>query len=238
MTMLAKQKRAIAEGCLNHAIDGDYQTASRLRQQAYSSDPPGTIGVDWNCWDEIWEMDSRYLLFLYNEDFSDADNSPRKIEALKAGIFIDYLFGFRDAWGVKKQSMLVDEEFCSRTLESFLRANDWDFKCENRELIYAQTKKMNISAKMYYAAIKDSGLNDSIHPHIYENGEYYLGFAPNASQKIIESRREWLKAYDEFMSMSTAGIAKFPKSFQTFQKHKLADDENYKMWFAEYKSKK
>lgn len=78
----------------------------------------------------------------------------------------------------------------------------------------------------------------SIHPRIYENGEYYLGFAPNASQKIIESRREWLKAYDEFMSMSTAGIAKFPKSFQTFQKHKLADDENYKMWFAEYKSKK
>ena len=91
---------------------------------------------------------------------------------------------------------------------------------------------------MYYASIKDSGLNDSIHPHIYDNGEYYLGFAPNTSKKIIESRRAWLMMYDEFLSMSNAAIAKFPKSFQTFQKHKLAADDNYKMWFTEYKSKR
>lgn len=44
--------------------------------------------------------------------------------------------------------------------------------------------------------------------------------------------------YDELLSMSNAAIAKFPKSFQTFQKHKLAADDNYKMWFTEYKSKR
>ncbi len=42
--------------------------------------------------------------------------------------------------------------------------------------------------------------------------------------------------HDEFLSMSNAGITKFPKSFQTFQNHKLANDDKYKTWLAEYKS--
>ena len=234
MALTAQQKRTVAETCFAYAINGDYMHASRTRQQAYALNPPGSIGVNWDCWEEIWARDSRYLDFLNLEDFSDVDNSPRKIESLKVGIFIDYLFDFKDCWGVRKQSTMLDEAFRSEALESFLKANAWDFKSENREIIYTQTKKQNISAKIYYESIIGKGLNDTVHPHIYENGEYYLGFYPGTPESTINARRSWLKIYDEFINMSNANIDKFPKTFQTYHKHKLANSAKYQAWIAQY----
>lgn len=232
--MRAVQKRELAEKCFEYAIKGDFKKAAQIRQRAYALNPPGSIGVDWGSWPEIWDTDSRYLHFLNEEDFSDVDNSMEKIEALKVGIYIDYLFDFRDCWGVSKQSIIFKEKFRSEAVERFLKANNWDFKCENRELIYAKTKKQNISAKIYYASIKEKGLNDIVHPHIYEKGQYYLGFWPGTSEQVINSRREWLKMYDEFLNLSNANIDKFPKTFQTFQKHKLANSDKYRRWLAVY----
>ena len=235
--MLAEQKRAIAEKCLAATMSGDYKTASQLRQRAYSFNPPGTIGIDWNDWEQIWRLDSRYIKYLNTEDFSDVDNSENKIEALKAGLFVDYLFTFRDLWGVCRQSVLTKEKFHSDAVEKFLVDNDWNFKSENRELIYAQTKRQNISARMYYDSCEEKGFDTSNwKPYIYPVGEYYLGFLPGTPQKIINGRREWLRTYDEYMNMSNAKVDGFPKTFQTFKKHKNLNSDKYKRWRADYEA--
>lgn len=232
--MLAEQKRAVAERCLSAAINGDFEAASRIRQQAYALNFPGTIGVDWNYWPGIWETDSRYLRYLNAEDFSDMDNSDEKILCLKAGIFVDYLFDFRDFWGVRQQAAAIHEKFHSDAVEKFLQSKNWTFKSENREIIYARTKKSNISAKIYLDSIQEKGLRENAPPYIYKKGEYDLGFLPNASKRVIEGRRKWLETYEQYMDMSNAGIEKFPKTFQTFEKHKKLNDEKYLDWMRQY----
>ena len=54
--------------------------ASRVRQQAYAKDPPGSIDIDWSDWAAIWAKDNRYLSYLNAEKFSDLKNSKRYIE--------------------------------------------------------------------------------------------------------------------------------------------------------------
>ena len=232
--MLAKQKRTIAEEALPAAFAGDFKSAARIRQRAYALDPPGSIGVDWGNWREIWKKDSRYVYFLELEDFSDSDNSYEKIAAMKSGIFIDYLFDFRDCWGVIKQSTLTSEPFHSNLLEQFLAEHDWAFECVNRELIYTDTKKRNISAKIYYEAAQKNGLLGLNSPQIFPIGEYDLGFYPGTPEHIIIARRRWLETYDLFLAMGRAGINKFPKTFQTFEKHKKTNSEKYQAWMLEY----
>lgn len=232
--MVAEQKRALAEQCLDFAMRGDYESAAKIRQQAYAMNPPASIGVNWSYWPEIWETDSRYIRYMNAEDFSDVDNSQEKIQAIKAGIFIDYLFTFRDCWGVRQQSIRMKEKFKSDAVEEFLLSKNWTFKSENRELIYTCTKKSNISAKIYLDSIAEKGINDTIHHYIFKKGEYYLGFPPDAPKRIIEGRRKWLEMFNQYLDMSNSNIYKFPKTFQTFEKHKKANSEKYRAWMDEY----
>lgn len=228
--MLVKEKRIVAEKCLLLSLDGRMKEASRVRQQAYKESPPGSIGVDWGDWDSVWRSDARYISFLNDEDFSDADNSPKKVQAIRAGIFADYLFGFRDSWGVIRQSEIVKEKFKSKSLEDFLISTNWAFKFENREIIYSRTKMHNISARMYYDSIHKSGLRDVAHPYIFPEGQYHIGFLPGTPQKNIDGRRKWIEDYEMFMRLGEIGIDGFPKSFNTFQKHKLNNTEKYLYW--------
>ena len=48
------------------------------------------------------------------------------------------------------------------------------------------------------------------------------------------ARQKWLSDFKEFENMRLA-LPNFPKTFQTFQKHKLADDNKYKSWVQAYK---
>lgn len=236
MGLLAKEKRVLAEQCISLSIEKKFKDAAQIRQKAYSENPPGSIGVDWGDWEKIWKTDSRYLEFMLSEDYSDCENSKKKVEFIQAGIFVDYLFEFRDCWGVKRQSELIDEQFSSNLLEEYLIKEDWVFLSENREIIYTSTKKMNISARIYYQAIEGSGLRDIANPKVYNRGEYYLGFLPGTPKSIIESRRAWLTRRDLFYKMSLVGIDRFPKTYQTFEKHALANSEKYQDWMRQYSS--
>ena len=234
MGLLAAEKRSLAEKCIVLAINKNFEGAARIRQQAYAINHPGSIGTDWGDWGTIWAHDSQYVEFMLNEDYSDCDNTEQKLEFMQAGIFIDYLFDFRDCWGVKRQAELNKEPFSSELLEKFLIKEKWDFVSQDRELIYTSTKKVNISARIYYKSIKEKGFSDTVHPKIYELGEYYLGFLPGTPKSIIEGRRKWLAMYDLFCNMSVVGIEKFPKTYQTFEKHALANSKKYQEWMRQY----
>lgn len=67
-----------------------------------------------------------------------------------------------------------------------------------------------------------------------------LSFDPRTPKQIelykkkIKSRKKWLKSYKLFEMCSSIGIEKFPKTFQTFEKHKRANSEKYQEWMRQY----
>lgn len=56
-----------------------------------------------------------------------------------------------------------------------------------------------------------------------------------AYRKKEQARAKWLADYRQWEKYRTTLGDKVPKTFQTFQKHKLAGDEKYKDWLREYK---
>lgn len=236
--MKAAKKRELAKACLQTALNEGFQKASILRQQAYMLDPPGTIGIDWFDQDAIWQKDKQFLDQMDMEPFTDLENTKSYIQSLKAGIFIDYILDFRDNWTVVLREGMSSEKICCPQLEQFLLNTGFAFPCLSRLHIYAQTKRKNINARLYSKACKNDGYSPSWEPSFFPMGEYDLGFWPNTPTHIIENRRKWLADNSLFQEMQEASIPGFPKTFQTFQKHKLSNSLKYQSWVKEYKIKK
>ena len=55
-----------------------------------------------------------------------------------------------------------------------------------------------------------------------------------AYRKKQTARAKWLRAYRQWEKYRIALGDKVPKTFETFRKHKLADDEKYKLWKEKY----
>lgn len=240
--MLLADKRVFAEKALACARIGKYKDAAKIRQHAYAKDPPGSIGVDWSDWRNIWPKDKRYLSYLNAEKFSDLQNSKHYIQSMKASIFTEYLFGFRDGWGIQHHRDFCHEEICCPLLDKFLR--QMDLEEEARDIIYMSTIQRNISSRIYIDATKSNGLSTSRYPYmsyIYQNGEYYLGILKGTPEdqvkQILDGRRKYLKEYAQYEDMRQRDIEKFPKTFQTFQKHKRENSEKYQVWMQQYREK-
>ena len=234
--MSAKEQRDLAAKCLELTLNGDYKGASKARQMAYALDPPGSIGVDWNDFDQIWKFDKRYIDAMEKEDFSDLKNSKTFVSVVKSGLYVDNLFNFRDMWGVDNAIKNLNETINCPLLDKFLLEKDWPR--ENKLHIYCQTKIKNINAIIYFGSTKIKKTPDPYTPQHFSLGEYDLGFRPNTPQWVIDGRKKWLKRYNLFEDMQAANIEKFPKTFQTFEKHCLANDDKYKLWVSEYQKDK
>lgn len=59
-----------------------------------------------------------------------------------------------------------------------------------------------------------------------------------AYRKKQTARAKWLRAYRQWEKYRIALGDKVPKTFETFRKHKLADDEKYKKWEYLYRNRK
>lgn len=55
-----------------------------------------------------------------------------------------------------------------------------------------------------------------------------------AYERKEKSRKKWLAEYKLFEDCSNLGVEKFPKTFQTFQKHKVTNSEKYQEWMRQY----
>ena len=235
----AAEKRLLAEKCLKCAQKGNFREAARIRQRAYAENPPGSIGVDWNDWPAIWAKDKHYLSFLKAEKFVDLKNSKKYIESMKASIFVDYLFDFRDGWGLEQHRAFCPEVICCPLLDKFL--HDLDLELETKDSVYMATVKRNVDSKIYIDSTKCTKLDTNKYPYmsyVYPAGEYHLGIlkgTPDAAvERVLDGRRKFLKEYDLYEHMGKCGIEKFPKTFQTFQKHKKENSEKYQEWMRQY----
>lgn len=59
----------------------------------------------------------------------------------------------------------------------------------------------------------------------------------DAYRKKEQARAKWLRDYRQWEKYRMTLGNKVPKTFQTFQKHKLAKDDKYKTWMEEYKKR-
>jgi len=125
--------------------------------------------------------------------------------------------------------ILSNERLYSPVLEQFLADKKLCFDSISREFIYADTKMRNISAKQYYASCAKKYYKPKHRPVIYEFGEFNLGFLSKPTEKQLAS-----KTYIELGKIYNFKAMKFPKTFQTFQKHKIANSEKYKNWLHQY----
>lgn len=57
----------------------------------------------------------------------------------------------------------------------------------------------------------------------------------DAYRKKEQARAKWLRDYRQWEKYRMTLGDKVPKTFQTFQKHKLAKDDKYKTWMKEYR---
>lgn len=55
-----------------------------------------------------------------------------------------------------------------------------------------------------------------------------------ATRNKETGRKKWLRSYKLFESCCALELDKFPKTFQTFQKHKLENSEKYQAWMRQY----
>lgn len=55
-----------------------------------------------------------------------------------------------------------------------------------------------------------------------------------AYKKNRDGRQKWLRDYHLFEICRSLNIEKFPKTFQTFEKHKQANSEKYQEWMRQY----
>lgn len=92
----------------------------------------------------------------------------------------------------------------------------------------------NISAKQYYAACQNNEYKPSYQPKIYGYGEYDLGYYSDPTHKQLKSLHNYYLEQDLYDKMTACNIENFPKTFQTFQKHKKNNSEKYKHWLKEY----
>lgn len=57
----------------------------------------------------------------------------------------------------------------------------------------------------------------------------------NAYRKKEATRRRWLQNYRQWEDYRMTLGDKIPRTFKTFQRHKIADDDKYKDWLKEYR---
>lgn len=56
----------------------------------------------------------------------------------------------------------------------------------------------------------------------------------NAYKRKERGRRKWLRSYRLFERCRDLGIEGFPKTFKTFEKHKLENSAKYNLWMRQY----
>ena len=231
--MIASDKRQIADLCLIEAISGNYKSASLIRQKSYLLSPPGTMGIDWANESEVWGMDKKSLDIILKYDCADLKNTKTYIEGFKAAFFVDsVLFQFKDWYSISRYMEMSSEKLQCPDMDKYLKKVGFDFESQIHEFIYADTMKRNINYIML--SEKNSFLKNNPFYAPMPKGQYYIGFPPGTSEKVIDGRRKWLETYNLFEDMKKAGVFPFPKTFSTFEKHNLKNDEKFKSWEKQY----
>lgn len=201
----------------NFIKSGDFKSAVFSMCTSYSQEviPPG-IDTDWNDKEQIWENQQKMLKQIQGYELSDLNNSDAFKDMLMKCAFYDSLIE-HELWH-SIDLFLGDtlELMNCKNLSCFFKKYNYDPSEEQKWYTYLSTKRYNSFQLNMCKTLKN---------------DIYRPLKPNEFAINSQTVDLW-KAMQEYNMLSQKEILNFPKTFQTFQKHKAMNDDKYKAWIS------
>lgn len=183
--------------------------------KAYQKEPiPPGSGIDWNDIDCVRNLARKEQVRLRTFDFSDLNNTELYKEFLFQVLYYDVQIEHNLFASITAISPPNEEKISCPALETFFEKKAFSPTEVKKVFTYLVTKRFN----HLQLSMRETLRNDKYTP--LPNGEF------NISDDTISL---W-KAMKEFEELAKLEIPGFPKTFQTFQKHKEKNDEKYQFW--------
>ncbi len=215
------QKKAmdsyLKECVFRNICDGNYVKASQVMGNIYSKEiiPPG-IGINWN--DEVG-IESRAEAELHrirNYDFSDLDNSTDFIETLVKILYYDAMIEHNLQSSILQFMPLLTENIHCEKLDAFFKEKDYVPSESQRLFVYLDTKHYNAFQNNMKTLLKKNTYKP----------------LPEGVFNVNDITISGWKEYQTYSLLLSKNIEGFPKTFQTYQKHKSKNSEKYQFWIA------
>lgn len=196
--------------------NGQYIEAFLERAKIYSHQiiPPG-IGIDWSDTAKIQKQAADELDKLRQYDFSDLNNTEHYKELLIKALYYDTIE--QNLFSSIRLLVLPDEENLKcPALDIFFQKKKIPTNEIYKVFVYLDTKRFNAFQK---------DMNTFLKKDLYK-------LLPAGDFKITDSTISFWRSEEEYTMLSQKAIEDFPKTFQTYEKHKNANSEKYKNWIS------
>lgn len=195
--------------------DGNFIQASLEKGKSYSKAviAPG-IGVDWTDTNEIQRRSEVQQERLKNYDFSDLKNSEPYKDLLLKTLYYDIEIEHNLYMSISNIVLQSEEKLNCPALDRFFIEKEFMPSELNKVFVYLDTKRYNAFQINMRKTLKK---------------EKYSPL-PAGKYKVDDRTIERWKELREYKELSIKDIAGFPKTFETFQKHKEQNSDKYKSW--------
>lgn len=209
------RERTMKNNVLSLCLNGDFIEASQARiQYEIESVIPHGIGSDWSNTTYHSMVLKRYIQAARELDLSDSWNTidfKNLIRAVHVASHITVLDLFEAAYRVELE---IEEKLLCPDLESQLKEKC--FRPNPPKLYIYMNTKFTIKNLLNTKSISKW------------DGKYILG--------PYDCSDPFHAAIAEFERCRELGIDGFPKTFQTYYKHKKRNSEKYQNWISQYES--
>ena len=216
-TVKRMEDTALKENIKQKIEVGNFTQASLEKGESYSRAviSPG-IGVDWTDIAEIQRCAEAQQERLKNYDFSDLKNSKAYKELLFKALYYDIEIEHNLYISISKIVMQSEEKLNCPALDEFFVKKEFVPPELDKVFVYLDTKRFNAFQINMRKLLKK---------------EKYLPL-PDGKYKVDDRTIEYWKELSEYNLLSAKNIEGFPKTFQTFKKHKLQNSDKYIKWIV------
>jgi len=179
--------------------------------------PPG-IDTDWSDKESIWNSQQKGLALIKNYNWADLKNTDEFKQLLIRCMFFDSLI----------------EHNLSKTIDLFLTDTTESLYCISLSTMFEKYDYTPTEPEKWFTYLDTKRYNaHQINMRNLLGKEEYRPL-PDGEFNINESTIEHWKDIQEFDELLKKDIDAFPKTFQTFQKHKQQNSDKYRTWISNF----
>lgn len=207
----------LKETVYNKISNGNFVEASQKIGEVYSKAiiPPG-IGIDWNDKERIDLRTKAELDRIKEYDFSDLENSYSFIEILTKILYYDKTIEHNLQSSITQFISLTDESLHCKDLDNFFQEKNYTPSESDKLFVYLDTKRYNAFQNNMRTLLKKSQYKP----------------LPKGVFNISDSTILFWKEHQIYTLLMSKNIEGFPKTFNTYQKHKEKNSEKYQSWLT------
>lgn len=198
-------------------MEGNYIDAAQTFGEANSNAiiSPG-INIDWDDKANIELKANAELERIKEYDFSDLENTPAFIETLIKIMYYDATLEHNLHVSIPHFISLTDEKIRCKELDEFFRKKNYIPSEYDKLFVYLDTKRYNAFQNNMQKLLKKPQYKP----------------LPKGVFNISDNTIAWWKEHQTYTLLLSKNIEGFPKTFQTYQKHKEKNSEKYQSWIA------